>query len=301
MRKFDWDDLQAFLAVVRTGRLTVAARKLGVDHSTLSRRIAGLEQAIGATLFDRRSAGYALTAEGERLVPDAEAMENLAIRIRSRQDDAAQGLTGSVRIGTPEAWGTYFLAPELKELARLHPELEVELVANPRMFSLSKREADIAVSMTRPEQGRLIARRLNDYELGIYAARSYLAEHGEVAGRSQLTQHRWVGYIEDLMWSSELDYLGEISASLAPHIRISNVISQVQAVAAGVGLGVLPCFLARREPELVRVLPDEIRLTRSYWLLTHADARDLVRVQAVADFIFSRLAARGGDFWRDTA
>ncbi|WP_343585028.1 LysR family transcriptional regulator [Herbaspirillum sp.] len=300
MRKFDWDDLQAFLAVVRAGRLTVAARKLGVDHSTLSRRIAGLEQAIGATLFDRRSAGYALTAEGERLVPDAEAMENLAIRIRSRQDDAAQGLTGSVRIGTPEAWGTYFLAPELKELARLHPELEVELVANPRMFSLSKREADIAVSMTRPEKGRLVARRLNDYELGIYAAPGYLAEHGEVT-RRQLERHRWVGYIEDLMWSSELDYLGEISASLAPHIRISNVISQVQAVAAGVGLGVLPCFLARREPGLIRVLPGEISLTRSYWLLTHADARDLVRVQVVADFIVSRLAALGRDFWMDTA
>ncbi|WP_050466024.1 LysR family transcriptional regulator [Herbaspirillum chlorophenolicum] len=301
MRKFDWDDLQAFLAVVRAGRLTVAARKLGVDHSTLSRRIAGLEEAIGATLFDRRAAGYALTAEGERLVPDAEAMENLAIRIRSRQDDAAQGLTGSVRIGTPEAWGTYFLAPELKELSRLHPELEVELVANPRMFSISKREADIAVSMTRPEKGRLIARRLNDYELGIYAAPGYLAEHGDVTGRRQLEQHRWVGYIEDLMWSSELDYLGEISASLVPQIRISNVISQVQAVAAGIGLGVLPCFLARREPGLVRVLPGEISLTRSYWLLTHADARDLVRVQVVADFIVSRLAARGGDFWMDTA
>ncbi|MBP0596490.1 LysR family transcriptional regulator [Herbaspirillum sp. LeCh32-8] len=302
MRKFDWDDLQAFLAVVRAGRLTVGARKLGVDHSTLSRRIAGLEQAIGATLFDRRSAGYVLTAEGERLVPDAEAMENLAIRIRSRQDDAAQGLAGSVRIGTPEAWGTYFLARELKALSRLHPELEVELVANPRMFSLSKREADLAVSMTRPEQGRLVARRLNDYELGVYAAPSYLEEHralGAIAGRRDLERHRWVGYIEDLMWSSELDYLAEISPALRPHIRISNVISQVQAVAAGVGLGVLPCFLARREPGLVRLLPLEIRLTRSYWLLTHADARDLVRVQVVAEFITRRLAALGADFWMD--
>ncbi|WDZ97540.1 LysR family transcriptional regulator [Herbaspirillum sp. WKF16] len=299
MRNFDWDNLQAFLAVVRAGRLTVAARKLGVDHSTLSRRIAALEQAVGASLFDRRAAGYALTAEGERLVPDAEAMENLAIRIRSRQDDAAQGLAGSVRIGTPEAWGTYFLARELRHLARRHPELEVELVANPRMFSLSKREADLAVSMTRPEQGRLVARRLNDYELGVYAAPSYLEEHGAVASRRDLERHRWIGYIDDLMWSSELDYLGEISPSLRPHIRISNVISQVQAVAAGVGLGVLPCFLARREPGLVRLLPEEIRLSRAYWLLTHADARDLVRVQVVADFIVARLAALGPDYWRD--
>lgn len=298
MRQFDWDDLQAFLAVVRAGRLTVAARKLGVDHSTLSRRIVALEQSIGVTLFDRRAAGYALTVEGERLVPDAEAMENLAIRIGARQDDAAQGLSGSVRIGTPEAWGTYFLARELKELARRHPELEVELVANPRMFSLSKREADIAVSMTRPEQGRLIARRLNDYELGVYASHAYLAQHGPIDERRQLQQQRWVGYIEDLMWSSELDYLAEISSTIRPQIRISNVISQVQAVASGVALGVLPCFLAAREPELVRLLPQEISLRRSYWLLTHADARDLVRVQVVAQFICERLEALGTAFWQ---
>ncbi len=297
MRKFDWDDLQAFLAVVRAGRLTVAARKLGVDHSTLSRRIVALEQSIGATLFDRRAAGYALTVEGERLVPDAEAMENLAIRIGARQDDAAQGLSGSVRIGTPEAWGTYFLARELKELVRRHPELEVELVANPRMFSLSKREADIAVSMTRPEQGRLIARRLNDYELGVYASHTYLAQHGPIDERRQLEQQRWVGYIEDLMWSSELDYLAEISSTIRPQIRISNVISQVQAVASGLAMGVLPCFLAAREPELVRLLPQEICLRRSYWLLTHADARDLVRVQVVAEFIRERLDALGPAFW----
>lgn len=297
MRQFDWDALQAFLAVVRAGRLTVAARRLGVDHSTLSRRIVALEQAIGATLFDRRAAGYALTLEGERLVPDAEAMENLAIRIAARQDDAAQGLSGTVRIGTPEAWGTYFLARELSELARRHPELEVELVANPRMFSLSKREADIAVSMTRPEQGRLIARRLNDYELGVYASRAYLEEHGPIHQRAQLERQRWVGYIEDLMWTSELDYLAEISAAIRPQVRISNVISQVQAVASGLALGVLPCFLAAREPELVRLLPQEIGLRRCYWLLTHADARDLVRVQVVAEFIRERLAARGAAFW----
>jgi DNA-binding transcriptional LysR family regulator len=299
MDKFDWNDLQAFLAVVRAGRLTVAARKLGVDHSTLSRRISGLEQAIGAPLFDRRATGYVLTAEGERLIPDAEAMENLAIRISTRQDDPAQGLTGSVRIGTPEAWGTYFMARQLQGLAQLHPELEIELIANPRMFSLSKREADLAVSMTRPEQGRLYARRLNDYELGVYASRTYLENHGPVGSRAQLEEHAWVGYVEDLMWSAELDYLAEISSTLRPRIRISNIISQVQAVAAGVGLGVLPCFLARREPDLVRLLPGDVRLQRSYWLLTHADARDLVRVNVVAEFIMQRLQALGAGFWMD--
>ncbi|EJL87908.1 transcriptional regulator [Herbaspirillum sp. CF444] len=300
MRKFDWNDLQAFLAVVRAGRLTVAARRLGIDHSTLSRRIAGLEAAIGAVLFDRRSAGYSLTAEGERLVVDAEAMESLAVRIRARQDDPAQGLTGSIRIGTPEAWGTYFLAPQLNLLAQQHPELEVELIANPRMFSLSKREADIAVSMTRPEQGRLYARRLNDYELGIYAAQDYLQRHGVIDNKAQLEQHAWVGYVEDLMWSRELDYLSEISPALRPRIRISNIISQMAAVVGGAGPGVLPCFMARGENRLVRLLP-EIRLYRSYWLITHADARDILRVNVVADFIVERVQAEGEKFWIDHA
>lgn len=299
MKKFDWNDLQAFLAVVRAGRLTVAAKQLGIDHSTLSRRIVGLEQALGVALFDRRAAGYALTAEGERLIPDAEALESLAVRIHFRQDDATQGLMGSVRIGTPEAWGTYFLAPQLVRLARQHPELEIELIANPRVFSLSKREADIAVSMTRPEQGRLYARRLHDYELGVYASRDYVQQHGPVNDRSELEAHTWIGYVEDLMWSTELDYLSEISTSLVPRIRISNVISQLQAVRGSAGLGVLPCFMARREPDLVRLLPQEIKLFRSYWLITHADARDLVRVKVVADFIVQRVKEEGAGFWTD--
>lgn len=298
MRKFDWNDLQAFLAVVRAGRLTVAARQLGIDHSTLSRRIAGLEESLGVALFDRRSAGYALTAEGERLIPDAEAVESLTMRIHARQDDATRGLTGSIRIGTPEAWGTYFLAPQLRLLAQQHPELEVELIANPRLFSLSKREADIAVSMTRPEQGRLYARRLNDYELGIYAARDYLQQHGKIDNKTQLEAHSWIGYVEDLMWSQELDYLSEISPALQPRIRISNIISQMAAVVSGAGLGVLPCFMARGEKMLVRLLPD-IRLYRSYWLITHADARDSLRVRVVADFIAERVQAEGAAFWID--
>lgn len=300
MRKFDWNDLQAFLAVVRAGRLTVAARQLGIDHSTLSRRIAGLEESLGVALFDRRSAGYALTVEGERLIPDAEAVESLAVRIHARGDDPAQGLTGSIRIGTPEAWGTYFLAPRLSLLAQRHPQLEVELIANPRLFSLSKREADIAISMTRPEQGRLYAHRLNDYELGIYAAREYLRGRPAVSDKAQLEAHPWVGYVDELMWSRELDYLSEISPALQPCIRISNIISQMAAVVGGAGLGVLPCFMARRDRQLVRLLP-EVKLFRSYWLITHADARDIVRVNVVADFIRERVDIEGAAFWMDEA
>ena len=197
MQRFDWNDLQAFLAVVRAGRLTTAARLLDIDHSTLSRRIAGLEVSLGQTLFDRRSTGYVLTAEGERLVVDAEAMESLAIGMRARSDTGSGGLTGSVRLGVPEGFGTYFLAPKLAALAREHPQLEIELIANPRNFSLTKREADIAVAMSRPEQGHLHAYRLTDYEVGLYASRSYLDQNGPVYNRAELLQRTWVGYVDD--------------------------------------------------------------------------------------------------------
>ncbi|CAN7754499.1 LysR family transcriptional regulator [Caballeronia sp. LjRoot34] len=296
MRRFDWDSLQAFLAVARAGRLTVAAQQMGVDHSTLSRRVASLEASIGVQLFERRSVGFLLTPEGERLMTDAEAMESLALRINARLGDPSAGLTGTVRIGTPEGFGTYFLAPRLAKLTAMHPDLEIELVANPRMFSLSKREADIAVTMTRPSQGRVYAHPLNDYSLGVYAAPQYLDTHAPIATFQDIFNHPWIGYVEDLMWSAELDYLSQISTSLTPSVRISNVISQAAAVSGGAGIGVLPCFIARIDPTLVRILPDEISLSRSYWLVTHADSHDVARVKLIADFIRAECSA-SGLFW----
>lgn len=299
MRGFDWNDLQAFLAVARAGRLTVAAREAGVDHSTLSRRIAALEVALGARLFDRRPGGFALTAEGERLLADAESMESLALRMRSRLEEGAKGLSGSVRAGTPEGFGTYFLAPRLPRLQAAHPQLEIELVANPRSFSLSKREADLAVTMAKPSQGRVYASPLVDYSLGVFASRAYLGAHRRIRARSDLAKHRWVGYVDELMWTPELDYLPQVAPAVSPHARISNVITQAAAVAGGAGLAVLPHFIARTMPALVPVLRGAVRLERSYWLVTHADTRDLARVSYLEEFIREESARAGPAFWMD--
>jgi DNA-binding transcriptional LysR family regulator len=165
------------------------------------------------------------------------------------------------------------------------------------MFSLSKREAEIAVTMTRPQRGRLHARKLTDYELGLYACRSYLKAQGPIEHRAQIASHPWVGYIKDLIWTSELDYFVDISKSIVPRVKISNVITQMTAILGGIGLGVLPCFMANREPDLIRLLPKEIRIVRSYWLVIHSDVRDLVRVKAVADFIADRVHAERQFFW----
>jgi DNA-binding transcriptional LysR family regulator len=297
MPRFDWDDLRAFLAMARAGRLTVAARQMGVDHSTLSRRIAALEHAIGVRLFDRRAVGFVLTPEGERLMTEAEAMETLAVRIGANDASRPGGITGTVRLGTPEGFGTYFLGPRLGALGAAHPELAIELVANPRVFSLSKREADLAVAMSRPAQGRLSAAKVVDYELGIFAAPEYLTRHGDISAKPDLERQRWIGYVEDLMWTPELDYLPHILPTLTPHLRISNVISQLEAIAGGVAIGVLPCFIARTRPRLIRILPEEIRLVRSYWLISHAESKDLARIRLLSDFILREARALGAAFW----
>lgn len=294
---FNWNDLRSFLAVARAGKLTAAARNIGIDHSTLSRRISALESALRVQLFERRSLGYTLTNAGEELLQESRAMESMALALQARVSNTDLGLTGAVRIGSPEGFGTYFLAPHLGALSSDHPDLEIELVANPRSFSLSKREADVAVTMSMPDHGRLLARKLTDYELGLYASKRYLELNGPVLSPADLEHHHMVGYIDDLLASPELDYLSEVSKVHDPRVRISNILTQSAAVVGSVGVGVLPYFIARTQPSLVRLLPDTIKIIRSYWLVTHEDVRDLARVRATMDFIITTVNSHKADFW----
>lgn len=294
--RFDWDDLQAFLAVARTGRLTAGARRLGVDHTTLGRRIAALEGALAVPLFHRDPTGYALTTEGERLLGVAEAMEALALRALEQAAGPREEVTGTVRIGAPDGFGGSFLAPRMAELGRRHPGLEVQLVAMPRLFSLSRREADIAIALSQPEHGRMHARRLTDYELGLYAAPAYLAAHPEIRDPAQLAAHRFVAYIDDLIFTPELDYIPQVHRDIRPMFRSSSLIAQMRAIQAGTGIGVLPCFMASQEDGLARVLPGDVRLIRTLWLLVHSDLRTLAPVRAAADFIVEQVAGAPGLF-----
>jgi DNA-binding transcriptional LysR family regulator len=293
---FDWNALQSFLAVARAGRLTVAARQLGVDHSTLSRRIVALEEALQARLFDRRTNGYTLTSQGERLLESAQAMESVALTVLSEIAGARLQVAGTVRIGAPDGFGTSFLAPRLGRLGAQHPDLVVQLVTMPRLFSLSKREADLAIGLTRPEEGRLHARKLADYELGLYGSRDYLAAHGPVRDEAELQGHRFIGYIEDLIYAPELDYLPLVSREIRPLLTSSNLLAQFSATVAGSGLCVLPCFLADPEPRLGRVLSASVALIRSFWLIVHTDMRDLARVRIAAEFIAQEVRAARGLF-----
>ncbi len=289
MADFDWNDLKAFLAVARSGRLTAAAARLGADHTTVGRRIGALEQALGVSLFHRSPSGYALTDEGEQLTPCAEAMEKAALTAQGALDQSGGAVSGEVRIGAPEGFGSYFLAPRLCGLTERHPGLEVQLVAAPDVFSLSKREADLAVTLKAPTEGRLTARKLTDYQLGFYASADYLERRGAPADPTALSDHGLVGYIEDLVYTPELDYLAQIKLTARPRLKSSNLIAQLKATAAGAGICVLPRFIASGEPALRPALPDT--LTRELWLIGHEDLRNLPRIKATADFIVETVRA----------
>ena len=290
MADFEWSDLRFFLAVARAGRLTAAAARLGVEHSTVSRRLGALEATLGAKLFDRQPQGYALTAAGERLMAAAEGMESLALSAQGTIAGADLGVAGTVRIGAPDGFGTFFLAPRIAALAQMHPDLDIQLLAMPRVFSLSKREADLAISLSRPKEGRLAARKLTDYRLRLYAARAYLDRHGPIESRSALSRQAFVGYVDDLIYTPELDYAPLVGKDLRVKVKSSSLVAQLTATRGGAGVCVLPCFMGdlfagEGADALVPVLQHEVSITRTFWLISHTDMRDLARIRVAADFI----------------
>jgi DNA-binding transcriptional LysR family regulator len=222
------------------------------------------------------------------------------LAIQSDVGQSSSRVSGTVRIGAPDGFGTAFLAPMIGQLAAAHPDLDLELVATPRSFSLSRREADIAIGLSRPSHGRLHARMLTDYELGVYGARAKTNLWADIENVDDLSSRPFISYIDDLIFAPELDYIPSISKAIWPRIRSSNLIAQLQATAAGAGLCVLPCFLADKDERLIRILPGEINLKRTFWMIVHADMRELARIQVTCDFI-AEAVRRSGDFFQPVA
>jgi DNA-binding transcriptional LysR family regulator len=276
----DWDDLRVFLAVARTESLSAASKRLRIDPATVGRRIARLEEATGARLFAKSPQGYALTEEGARLVPHAEEAERAALGATESLFGPG-GLTGLVRLGAPDGCANYLLPQVLARICDANPGLEVQIVALPRVFNLSKREADLAIGVSRPEAGRLTVQKLTDYRLHLAASRAYLERH-PLDDPADLRQHRFVGYIPDMIFDKELDYLAEIGAG--PATLTSNSVSvQLNWLRHGAGVGIVHDFALPAAPELQRVLPDRISLVRAFWLIRHQDDSRLDRLNRFAD------------------
>ncbi len=282
---FNWDDLRFFLELSRKGRLVTAARRLHVDHTTVSRRLAALEQSFDARLFDKTPNGYHLTEMGRRLLPFAEAMEAQSFAAAQEISGKDAMLTGAVRLAAPEGLASELIARHLHRFHKRHPGIELELVAGTQRMSLSKREADIAITLARPESGRLIAWKLSDYSLHIYGTPAYLAERPPLLHPDDLQGHDYISYIEDLLQIPELRLLEKVVREPNIVFRSNNVLAQYNAVLDGLGMGLLHDFMARGDSRLVPVLADEIEVTRAYWLVVHEDLRHVARVDAVCQFL----------------
>ncbi|MBC2669829.1 LysR family transcriptional regulator [Novosphingobium piscinae] len=286
MQGMNWTDLQVFLAIAQAGQLARAGSQLGVNGTTAARRLRRLEAQLGASLFEQTPRGQVLTEAGEALLAKVEAMASAAAAIEppgGRQPGSP--IAGSLRISVSEGFGSWFLAERLAAFVAAYPGLTLDLVANSGFLSLSKREADVAITLSRPKSGPLVARKLSDYALRLYATPAYLAQAGIPAVPADLGgRHRLIGYIPDLIYAPELRYLDEIRAGLTTRLRSSSINAQHRLIAGGAGLGVLPCFIGDADPGLVPVLPQS-RIVRTFWIVTHQDTRNLARIRALTDWL----------------
>ncbi|WGV16895.1 LysR family transcriptional regulator [Fuscovulum ytuae] len=279
----DWDDLRIFLAVARSESLSGAGKRLKIDAATVGRRIARLEEAMGARLFAKSPQGYALTEEGTRLLPHAERAETALDGAREALS-GPEGLSGQIRIGAPDGCANYLLPQVLAQICDANPGLEVQIVALPRVFNLSKREADLAIAVSRPTAGRLTVQKLTDYRLHLAAHPDYLSRTAPLTAPQDLRHHRLVGYIPDMIHDKELDYLAELGAG-AVALASNSVSVQLNWLRAGAGVGVVHDFALPAAPELVRVIPEQLSLIRSFWLIRHADDGRVARLNRFADLL----------------
>ncbi|TRX54002.1 LysR family transcriptional regulator [Thalassomonas sp. M1454] len=280
----NWESLKIFLEVAKTQRLSTAARALGIDSSTVSRRIHQLEESLEVRLFERSVEGHYLTEQGELLFTSALAME------QSLQSSVAslQGLdleeSGNVRIGTTEAFGSFFVTPNLFKFNHLHPKISVDVLPLLRKVKLYKHEADIAISIGKPRNTSMVVAKLCDYRLKVYASKKYLANN-PVAAINDLNKHNWISYVEHLDFSDQLEFLNDIAPGVTPVLRSTSVVAQYMAVKNDLGLAVLPCFLASQDSELEVVLDNKIDIIREFWLMTQPDSKRVKRVQILWDYL----------------
>jgi molybdate transport repressor ModE-like protein len=284
----NWDDLRLFAAIAAEGSLSAAARRLKLSQPTMGRRLQALEERMGAKLLERLGGGpggnYVLTPKGAELLPLVERMVEAGEAIERARPDFAEDATGTVRVASGPLT-IRFIARRLPELLDALPGIEIELCSSYSPINLSRREADIALRNRRPEEGRLAMRALPQPSYAVFGAKTYVARHPMAATAARYEECRWIGFDDTRGHSESLLWL-TAKIGRAPHVRCSNASAILDALIAGAGLAVLPCFLGAEEPALVQLTAPIDDLDREgLWLVLHEDMRDRPRVRLVADRI----------------
>lgn len=283
--KMNWDDIKIFLEVARSERLSTAAKRLSIDASTLSRRVHKLEESLSTKLFERTVEGHKLTQNGDKLLQFARQMElNASQAFKNITDENIQN-SGQVRIGVTEAFGSFFISPHLIALQESFPNIDIELLHFSRNVKISRNEADIAIAVEKPKNTSTIISKLCNYQLQLYGNQTYL---DKVMGRidlSQLSSYRWVSYVDNLLFTEQLSYLKELDSNIKPHFQSTSITSQYTAIKSGLGIGILPCFLAEQDKSLIKLCSNEIKVIRSLYLITHPESKRLSHVNSVWQYL----------------
>ncbi|MCO4238881.1 LysR family transcriptional regulator [Pseudarthrobacter sp. MDT3-26] len=274
------DDLRFFLEVSRTGKLVAAARGLGVDHTTVGRRITQLEKASGARLFVRVPGGWELTEAGERLAIHAEAVESSLLAAAEELGSSAGRLSGTLRIAAPDGFGAFVLSPGLGNLRARYPDLKVEIVTATRLNLLASKEFDVGISLARPTIRGVESFELAEYPLGLYASAQYLQRHGPISNVDELLKHSVIGYVDSLLDIPALRFLDAALPGVRPAIQTNNITGQWMAAVAGLGVAVLPFFIAEPDSRLVHILDKSVAIRRKYWLAVPRELQRLARIRA---------------------
>ena len=291
---FDWNDLRSFLAVARTGSTLAAGRSLGVSQTTAARRVTALEEAVGLVLFERRQAGYALTPSGEALLEQARGMEAAANAFAEAAASQSRDIGGTVRLTTLDIYAVTVLLPILRDLHEAHPAIRIELDTTAAPRDLAAGEADVALrNSDSPTGGGLVGRRIADCPWTIYCSRAYAASHTKPHTSEDLRGHAFISGGGEGVWPPYRAWLKLHDLESAVAMHHDSIPGLLAAVRAGVGMAVLPTFVADREPDLVRCLPPVADTVTGLWLLTHERRRHVPRVRIVLDFLAERLTSLG--------
>lgn len=286
----DWNDLRYFLAVARDGSTLAAARALRVSQTTVARRIAALEEAVGIHLFEKRQAGYSLTPAGEELLERARQVEQAASGFSEASAAIARDVTGTVRITTQEILAVSLLAPILRELHEKHPEIVIELDDSQDLRDLGEGEADIALRSVKGDPGAgVVGRRLGIDDWTLYCSRDYAASKGVPTTREELKKHAFIGGGGPNLWRAYSAWLHDLGLDDRIIMHHASAMGMMSAIRSGLGIAVLPCIVADADPDLIQCVPPKADHARVMWLVTHERVRHTPRVRIVIDFLYDRI------------
>lgn len=289
----NWDALQAFLAVARTGRISAAARRLDVQHTTISRRLAALEAALGVPLFYRTNTGYTLTPHGRNALMEAEAMEHAALVLTARAREGSSAIAGRVRVAMAPEFASHWLMPQLKAFRAKHPQIDLHVLVGTRQRDLSRGEAELAVQSPRPRQKDLVAVRLASASLALHASKSIAASaRWRVTSPETLRGLPLLTYTSAFQMLQEAKWFQAILSTAGAYMETNSTHALLAAAQAGAGVAVLPRFVARWHDDLVEV--SEAVAANDVWLITHPEFRRDPKVRATADFLKRIATGPGG-------